>query len=843
MDHHGEDYDDGGSNGQQIPYRRSGCSSVMNLRRNSSSPCTATGPASAPPPSTSVDQHRQRQQQQQQLRRNLSSTESTRGSHSKRRRRLLILRVFLSLLLLLLYLNFILSRKLATTDIVGGGKQSSELPKKEQQQLRLRSQSSSSSSSAIIRLSNFRKPFSLRIVSRPALAAKRRRTSTGGATTDADSVSVIVPIPGASTDFSVIDLIQSKEDGLTWSVPRPNETITVVVDNRKDAGNQQSSSSSSSVPTFVTAIEHPCVRLHRAADFMSISYFFDKARKLDQQFLHRIFHDTTLEGSMMELDLKEFIRKMNTERALGWSFEISHPNFLPMHSFITTRAGTRITREKVTTTAPTLGVDLILTSGNKTREWVDDIVAQTVSASNTAGSIDSSYTLQRLQSDKVSSWRDTIRHNREKSVTACKQYDDDFFESLEKEYALDYCLFGYTKGPSGVDVPPNPPTNRQEFEKRWNQCTALHPEPELLGSTDPQSLMFGDWVLQISRKNNLGFAHIPKTGGTTIEDTSWLMGDKLTKFGGHFGIGLFKYRQSAAFRELLPLFLSETSKLQRRRQQQRQQKSSKHSDDIPLIFAMVRHPCDRFVSAHTFLLDKISGFINMKGDLLRNNDGTFPASIPSTVEEWVKKMWKEEGHGWSVKQPCNHMSPLTSFLFYELEEWLDYVVEAKDRRINDDDVDGDSSPGPVATPSFDGWSFGVDQLFCMEQFDDATSWIDQFTHNNSTWSHKYKTSHGGCAALPDDVRIMIEREYVLDYCVFGYETGNPNDNNNNKHRKKQSGCVSDEIKASGLSIQQFFVDRLKFCMEKHKDVPTAKVMRMNDEFHRWPSENFENFFF
>jgi len=837
MDHHGDDYDNGSSNGQQFSYRRSDSSSVMNLRRTSSS--TAAGPVSPPSQSsapTSVDeQHQQQrqQEQQQQLRRNLSRTESTRDSHSRRRRRLLILQAVLSLLLLLLYLNFILSKQLATTDIVGGGQQDHELPKTKQQQFRLRPQSTSSSlSSTAIRLSKFRKPFSLRIVQRPALATKGRGTSTDddAATTTA----VIVPIPGASTDFGVIHSIQSEEGGLKWSVPRPNETITVGVDNRKNDGNHQSSS----VPTFVTAIEHPCVRLHRAADFMGLSYFFDKARKLDQRFLHRIYPDTTMEGSIIQLDLKDFVHKMNTERGLGWSYKISHPNFLPMHSFITTRATT--TPEKVTTMAPRLGVDLILTSGDKTREWVDGIVEKTVRTSNTASSNDNSTTLHRLRSDETSSWRDAIRQNREKSVTTCKQFDHDFCEALEKEYALDYCLFGYTKGPVGVDVPPNPPMSQEEFEERWKQCTTRHPELELQGSTDPQSLMFGDWVLQISRKNNLGFSHIPKTGGTTIEDNSWLMGDKLTKLGGHFGIGLFKYRQSAARRELLPLSLSETNQLQ---QQQRQQKRNKHPDNIPILFAMVRHPCDRFVSAHTFLLDQISGFINMKGDLLRNNDGTFPASIPSTVEEWVKKMWEEDGPGWSVKQPCNHMSPLTSFLFYELDEWRDYIVEVKDSRNNDDN--DHSSSDPARTPSFDGWSFGVDQLFCMDQFDDATSWIDEFTHKNSTWPHKYKTSHGGCAALEDNVREMIEREYVLDYCVFGYETGNPNDNDNNNNRNStsQSGCISDEIKASGLSIQQFFVDRLKFCMEKHKDIPTAKVLRMNDEFHRWPSENFENFFF
>mmetsp|Transcript_27234 Transcript_27234/g.40212 ORF Transcript_27234/g.40212 Transcript_27234/m.40212 type:complete len:302 (-) Transcript_27234:1048-1953(-) len=222
-----------------------------------------------------------------------------------------------------------------------------------------------------------------------------------------------------------------------------------------------------------------------------------------------------------------------------------------------------------------------------------------------------------------------------------------------------------------------------------------------------------DGKKQISRKNKVMFVHIPKSGGDTIEHSK-LFEDKPNMIGGHTPISEFVKQEG------VENFSS---------------------------FAIVRHPCERFISAFNFLSQ---GGINM-------NDKTWAKENIDdlTLDDWVQK---------SIATDRVHFQSMWAFLF----------IEEGDKMV-----------------------MGVDNIFCQEQFGETVDWI---THQfgsifGEKVPHANKKKHGTCQDLKADTRKIIEEYYALDYCIFGYK---PDDVTTNK------------CEAQSISKQEF-TDRYSKC--------------------------------
>lgn len=233
-----------------------------------------------------------------------------------------------------------------------------------------------------------------------------------------------------------------------------------------------------------------------------------------------------------------------------------------------------------------------------------------------------------------------------------------------------------------------------------------------------------DKRMQISRRHQIFFVHIPKTGGTSIENSA-LFADKLpTKAKGHRFVSEYLERPyTSGFKS----------------------------------FAMVRHPCERFISAFKFL--KSGGTWEGDAKWARDNIGNL------TLDEWVER---------GILDSWFHMGPMWPYTF--LQEGNQTVM-------------------------------GVDQIFCQEQFPQAIDWVNAQVHGGIFESvpHENKgKQHGGCSELPDKTRQVIERFYALDYCIFGYEMG--------RDALKPTVC-----QAQTMSKQEF-TDRYAECSQDRKSV-------------------------
>ena len=213
----------------------------------------------------------------------------------------------------------------------------------------------------------------------------------------------------------------------------------------------------------------------------------------------------------------------------------------------------------------------------------------------------------------------------------------------------------------------------------------------------------GTGQLQISQQHKVLFVHIPKTGGTSIERSD-LFYDKRNpekrKPAGHTPI---------------------------RRYHQRVPESKNYTS-----FAIVRNPCERFLSAFYYM--SLGGQHSGDKAWVRENIGDM------TVEEWVQR---------GIRDTAAHFKPMWHYVFLPEEQ---RQQQQQQQHI-----------------------MGVDEIFCQENFGEAIHWVNS-TYGDGTifpnipYKNKGVISHGGCQALSEETRKGIQQFYAMDYCIFGYNS-------------------------------------------------------------------------
>jgi Glycosyl transferase family 64 domain/Glycosyl transferase family 90/Sulfotransferase family len=233
------------------------------------------------------------------------------------------------------------------------------------------------------------------------------------------------------------------------------------------------------------------------------------------------------------------------------------------------------------------------------------------------------------------------------------------------------------------------------------------PQPRPTDSTkDPslRSLYEADENLQISRKHKVMFIHLPKTGGSLIENSK-LFADKVDQT-----------QQPAKGHEHVSQFLKR--------------------DGVGMFdsFAIVRHPCERFLSAFQYMAK--GGRNNDDATWARENIGNM------SMEEWVQD---------GIRADYFHFRPMWWYMF--LDPSLDLPPLYNDGTNRN-------------------LTMGVNHVFCQEQYTEATDWVNNnFGMIFPETPRDNVGSHGSCKDIPEKTRSAIEEFYAMDYCLFGYQRG------------------------------------------------------------------------
>ncbi|CAE7194858.1 unnamed protein product [Symbiodinium natans] len=199
-------------------------------------------------------------------------------------------------------------------------------------------------------------------------------------------------------------------------------------------------------------------------------------------------------------------------------------------------------------------------------------------------------------------------------------------------------------------------------------------------------------VGQISRINKVIFVHVPKTGGSTIEQSKLFYdAKKHHPVGGH--------THAEKMRNLAPGFRS---------------------------FSMVRHPCERFISAFTYTLTRAP-----EPELAWHHKNIGSRNVTAYVAS--------SDFGGDVFWKFLHFRPQHSFLF------------------------------------FHNGTFGVDLLMCQDNWTKSMQRLREYMKPTVILPfHKRarSTTHSKCSDLPKETRQRIERAYAMDMCLF-YPTDAP----------------------------------------------------------------------
>jgi len=210
------------------------------------------------------------------------------------------------------------------------------------------------------------------------------------------------------------------------------------------------------------------------------------------------------------------------------------------------------------------------------------------------------------------------------------------------------------------------------------------------------SLYATDKWMQISRTNRLIFVHIPKTAGSLIEK-SQLFADarKNHAIGGHWHVTEMK--ADLASRKL----------------------------DGFTTFALVRHPCERYISAFTYLKNGLGNVDDAKWT--RENIGDYD------VNEFAHQL------GRTKHNLAKHFELQSSQIFY-----VNGTVGIDLLLVYQSNISQTMSPLASVRP-------------------DLTPLLPNVTSKQVLGSN-----HGKCASLTASARRALEQFYTFDYCVFGF---------------------------------------------------------------------------
>lgn len=194
-------------------------------------------------------------------------------------------------------------------------------------------------------------------------------------------------------------------------------------------------------------------------------------------------------------------------------------------------------------------------------------------------------------------------------------------------------------------------------------------------------------VGQISRENKLIFVHVPKTGGSTIEQSKLFYDAKRHHpIGGH--------TKAEKLRNLAPGFRS---------------------------FSMVRHPCERFISAFTYTLT-----VAPEPELRWHHKNIGARNLTAYVAS--------SDFGGDVFWRFLHFQPQHSFLFFANK------------------------------------TFGVDLLLCQDNWTNSIQRLREYMKPTAIppFRHTYarSTTHSKCSDFPNETRQRIEKAYAMDMCLF-----------------------------------------------------------------------------
>jgi len=231
------------------------------------------------------------------------------------------------------------------------------------------------------------------------------------------------------------------------------------------------------------------------------------------------------------------------------------------------------------------------------------------------------------------------------------------------------------------------------FDKWRNKC--IHGHDARLYATDKS--------MQISRTNRLIFVHVPKTAGSLVE-RSQLFADarKYHAIGGHYSVTEMK--ADLAFRKL----------------------------DGFTTFAFVRHPCERYISAYTYLKTGLGN----AGDAewTRENIGDYD------VNEFAHQL----GPLQKKSKLAKHFELQTSQLFYP-----NGTVGIDVLLVHQPNISKAMSPLASVRP-------------------DLAPLLP-----NATSKRVLGSNHGKCASLTASARRALTQFYAFDYCVLFKDATTP----------------------------------------------------------------------
>jgi len=231
----------------------------------------------------------------------------------------------------------------------------------------------------------------------------------------------------------------------------------------------------------------------------------------------------------------------------------------------------------------------------------------------------------------------------------------------------------------------------------------------------------------ISRQNKLIYVHVPKTGGTTIL-RSPLFNDarRFHPLGGHHPIAMLM--QNSTEREIADFVTA----------------------------AHIRHPCERYISAFYYLIDR-------KGT---RRDTAWAETHIGDMNIHEFTLFQKQ-NDWNDLNEC-HFKPMVDLLI---------------------DLDHD---------------FGVDKVLCQEQWVEgitrlygAVKMKTPATARNPINSHARQNKHESCVDLDPAARAIIEEYYAMDYCLLGYPS--------------IPDPTSSECIGTGKN-RSYFTERYKVCM-------------------------------